>query len=242
MVDSSNAELMRRAHAGQADPVLLIAEQQSAGRGRLGRAWHSPAAAGAGLTFSLGLLLAPQDWAGLSLAVGLSLVQGLDNLGAVDGVSASPPRAQLKWPNDLWVQDRKLGGILIETAPIGAQRYVVVGVGLNLVPPEAQDLRTPAAALCEWLPQVQAPQVLAAVLPPLVRSLLQFAQHGFAPLRAAFAARDALYGRAVQCSDGRTGWAHGVDDHGAFLLRTAEGIQALHSTEISVRPHTPLTD
>jgi len=75
-VDSTNSELMRRARAGQTDPVLLVAESQTAGRGRLGRQWHSQA--GDALTFSLGLMLHPADWSGLSLAVGLSVVESLD--------------------------------------------------------------------------------------------------------------------------------------------------------------------
>src|SRR4051812_25393713 len=106
---------MRRARAGEMDPVLLVAERQTSGRGRLGRGWRS--APGESLTFSLGLKLGPADWSGLSLAVGVSLAETLH------------PRIQLKWPNDLWVGDRKLGGILIETASFGngaqAQRYAV---------------------------------------------------------------------------------------------------------------------
>src|SRR6478735_3053431 len=101
-VDSSNSELMRRSRLGQSDPVLLVAETQTAGRGRLGRQWQSQA--GDSLTFSLGMLLRPSDWAGLSLAVGVTLADALH------------PDVRLKWPNDLWLADRKLGGILIETA------------------------------------------------------------------------------------------------------------------------------
>ena len=102
---------MRRARAGQLDPILLVAERQTAGRGRLGRTWVSAASSGqepiASLTFSLGIALEPQDWSGLSLAVGLSLAQSLH------------PALQLKWPNDVWWKDRKLAGILIETASVG---------------------------------------------------------------------------------------------------------------------------
>ncbi|HVE54410.1 MAG TPA: biotin--[acetyl-CoA-carboxylase] ligase, partial [Ramlibacter sp.] len=86
-VDSTNSELMRRGRAGRGEPVLLVAERQTAGRGRLGRAWQS--APGDSLTFSLGLPLAPADWAGLSLAVGASVAESLH------------PQVRLKWPNDL---------------------------------------------------------------------------------------------------------------------------------------------
>ncbi|MCC2675386.1 MAG: birA, partial [Ramlibacter sp.] len=84
-IDSSNSELMRRARAGRLEPVLLVAERQTAGRGRLGRHWHS--AAGDSLTFSLGMALAPGDWSGLSLAVGIGL-----NIAprAAEGLSTPP--------------------------------------------------------------------------------------------------------------------------------------------------------
>ena len=99
-VDSSNSELMRRfrGHAGappQTEPTLLVAEQQSAGRGRLGRSWQSRR--GDSLTFSLGLCLQPADWSGLSLVVGISLAESLDPL------NTGPTRIGLKWPNDLWL-------------------------------------------------------------------------------------------------------------------------------------------
>ncbi len=113
-VDSSNSELMRRARNGDLRPQLLVALAQSAGRGRMGRSWLSqPADA---LTFSLGLPLHLNDWSGLSLAVGLSVAQSLH------------PSIELKWPNDLWWHQRKLAGILIETANVGAQRYAVIGM------------------------------------------------------------------------------------------------------------------
>ena len=138
-LDSTNSELMRRARAGRTEPVLLVAEQQTAGRGRMGRDWQS--AAGASLTFSLGLPLAPADWSGLSLAVGTSVAESLN------------PAVRLKWPNDLWLDDRKLGGILIETASFGeggaGRRQAVIGIGLNIAPRPADGLSTPPAAVRE---------------------------------------------------------------------------------------------
>lgn len=145
-----------------ADPCLLVAEQQTRGRGRLGRTWL--AAPGASLTFSLALALAPRDWSGLSLAVGLALAEALDPPGRNAGDAA--PRLLLKWPNDLWlvpeaagadsgvqgasarrpaaservgsvdglVGGAKLGGILVETVSVGRRRLCVVGVGLNIEP------------------------------------------------------------------------------------------------------------
>jgi BirA family transcriptional regulator, biotin operon repressor / biotin---[acetyl-CoA-carboxylase] ligase len=222
-LDSSNSELMRRARDGRDEPVLLVAERQTAGRGRLGRAWDS--AAGASLTFSLGLPLAPADWSGLSLAVGVSVAESLH------------PAIQLKWPNDLWVRDRKLAGILIETASFGAgARYAVIGIGINIAPRPAEGLSTPPAALADLLPGIEAPAALLRIAPALVRDVQAFQQAGFAAFRLRFEARDALRDRAVTLSDGRSGTAHGVGEDGSLLVHTAAGLQAISSSEVSVRP------
>lgn len=229
-VDSTNTELTRRARSGALDPVLLIAERQTQGRGRLGRQWHSDLQAGSTqptvLTFSLGLRLAPQDWSGLSLAVGLTVAQSLH------------PEIRLKWPNDLWWRDRKLAGILIETGNWGessASRYVVIGVGINILTPDSSGLSTPPVGLRELQPQVDAPTALALVAAPLVRAVQTFEAHGFAPFQSAFNARDALAGVTVCLSDGLQGTAQGVDTSGALLMHTAHGVQRITSSEVSVR-------
>ncbi|MCG2594726.1 biotin--[acetyl-CoA-carboxylase] ligase [Ramlibacter sp. XY19] len=223
-IDSSNTELMRRARAGRNEPVLLVAERQTAGRGRLGRAWHGEP--GDSLTFSLGLPLAPPDWAGLSLAVGVSVAESLH------------PRTRLKWPNDLWVDDRKLAGILIETASFGGggpARQAVIGIGVNIAPPLGS-LSTPAISLQELEAGLDAGAALLRIAEPLVRNLQLFEQHGFAPFQARFQARDALRDRAVTLSDGTAGTAHGVTEDGSLLVHTAAGMQAISSSEVSVRP------
>jgi BirA family biotin operon repressor/biotin-[acetyl-CoA-carboxylase] ligase len=232
-IESTNTELMRRARAGQLEPVLLVAERQTAGRGRLGRQWVGDGAGlGGTLTFSLGLPFAPLDWSGLSLAVGLSVVESLD------------PRLQLKWPNDVWFQGRKLAGILIETANIGDQRYAVVGVGINITPRTPDGLRTSPACLQELMPEVDAPTALARVMTPLALALGRFEKSGFADLRTRFHSRDLLYGRDVVCSDGLTGVARGVDAAGALLVHTQGGPKKVSSAEVSVRPSiiTPVVE
>jgi BirA family biotin operon repressor/biotin-[acetyl-CoA-carboxylase] ligase len=227
-VDSTNTELMRRARAGQIEPILLVAECQTAGRGRLGRDWQSDTDAGlATLTFSLGLPLQPADWSGLSLAVGLAVVQSLH------------PALKLKWPNDVWLEDRKLAGILIETTSVGDVRYAVIGIGVNVLPRDGTDMRTPPAALVEVLPKGDAPSALESIVLPLVRAVQAFEAEGFAGLRTAFHARDLLYGREVVCTDGTTGTARGVDASGALLVHTASGLQKISSAEVSVRPVLP---
>lgn len=223
-VDSTNTELMRRARTGQLEPVLLVAEAQTAGRGRLGRPWHSGAQAGEVLTFSLGLPLQMVDWSGLSLAVGLSVVQSLH------------PDLRLKWPNDVWLADRKLAGILIETTQILAVRYAVIGVGINITPRDATGLSTPPAWLQELVPGIDAPQALLQVAAPLVQLVQRFEAQGWAPFHPAYATRDALAGREVTLSDGTIGQARGVDGSGALLVHTAAGLKKISSAEVSVRP------
>ena len=279
-IDSTNTELMRRARAGRCEPTLLVAEQQTAGRGRLGRAWHSgvdlssdgpPQAARAplggsaareaasvgaimpSLMMSLGLPLAPRDWSGLSLAVGVSVAESLQPVPPPPGPGQAA-RVGLKWPNDLWLGgpggDRKLGGILVETAsfvaphegaapaPVGgaSARYVVVGIGINVLPRSGEGLSLPPASLQEVAPGITAPEALLRIAAPLVDMLHAFEGYGFAPMQPRFAARDVLQGRAVVLSDGTAGTAHGVAEDGALLVHTAGGMQAVTSSEISVRP------
>ena len=221
-IDSSNSELMRRARAGQYEATLLVAERQTAGRGRMGRVWQSQP--GGSLTFSISLSMAPRDWSGLSLAVGLSLAESLH------------PGVRLKWPNDLWLEDRKLGGILVEAASMAGRSQVVVGVGLNIRPRVADGLNTAPAALTELLPDLTAAACLARVAFPLIQTLRTFEHDGFAPLQDRFASRDVLKGRRVYTSDGQVGEALGVGPSGALRLQTAAGLQEIHSAEISVRP------
>ncbi|MCZ8295281.1 MAG: biotin--[acetyl-CoA-carboxylase] ligase [Hylemonella sp.] len=223
-VDSTNTELMRRARAGRLEPVLLVAEAQTAGRGRLGRTWHSGALPGETLTFSLGLPLQMADWSGLSLAVGLSVVDSLH------------PDLRLKWPNDVWLADRKLAGILIETTQIDAVRYVVIGVGINITPRDATGLATAPAWLQELDPGLTATLALQRVAAPLVRDVQRFEAQGWEPFQPAYAARDALAGREVTLSDGTGGQARGVDGSGALLVHTAAGLKKISSAEVSVRP------
>jgi BirA family biotin operon repressor/biotin-[acetyl-CoA-carboxylase] ligase len=178
---------------------------------------------------------------------------------SLEPLSASPggkPRIGLKWPNDLWLStpqgERKLAGILVETASWEGLRYVVIGIGINIravALDAAQAPATPSApaaippgGLQELLPGLDAPATLLRVIPPLVQAVQAFQRFGFAPFQARFAARDVLAGRAVQLSDGTTGTAHGAGENGALLVHTAAGMKEITSSEVSVRPvaaHTP---
>lgn len=240
---STNADLLAWARqapaAGTLAPRALIAERQTAGRGRLGRTWE--ATPGASLAFSLAWpLAAGLDLSGLSLAVGVALAEALDSR------PAEALRIGLKWPNDLWLvgrgePGRKLGGVLIETVPRGSERVVVIGVGINLLAQRVEGASTGVA----WLAEIDAAAAASGaaltgrLLATLAETLRRFEHVGFAAFAAAFAALDLLHGRAVRCSvgsgPGRDGVAAGVSARGELLLRTAGGVETIGSGEVSVR-------
>jgi BirA family biotin operon repressor/biotin-[acetyl-CoA-carboxylase] ligase len=216
-------------------PCLLVAEHQSDGRGRQGRSWQSRA--GASLTFSLSVPLAPADWSGLSLVVGMALAEALDPTSA-----PKPQRIGLKWPNDLWLRDtdgvgvgRKLGGILIETVAVGPQRLAVIGIGLNVGAFETHDASSGFATLQEIDPGTSAPTVLARVALPLVQALKRFEAEGFGAFAEGYAARDLLRDRPVRTTQAIEGIAQGVSAQGALRVLTPAGLELITSGEVSVR-------
>ena len=231
---------------GDTQPCLLVAEHQTIGRGRQGRIWQS--AAGASLTFSLGLPLSPRDWCGLSLAVGLALADALDT----PEPGRAAPRIALKWPNDLWLYEgpgrgRKLGGVLIETVAVGARRMAVVGVGLNVKAMPAPrergggKLSSGFASLLEIDAQASVPSALHRLALPLVRAILQFEREGFAGFASAYARRDLLRGQPVRVFGPRgdvvvEGIAETVAANGALRVRDSAGVvHDISSGEVSVR-------
>ncbi|MBV8500516.1 MAG: biotin--[acetyl-CoA-carboxylase] ligase [Paucibacter sp.] len=222
---STNSLLAERARS-EARPVLLVAEHQSGGRGRMGRSWVS--APGSSLTFSLGLPLAPADWSGLSLAVGCALADALEPAGT---------RLQLKWPNDLWLDGRKLGGILIESQPLGPERYLIVGVGLNIrviSTADASQFGSGFAALNELEPGIEAPSALARVAPALLGAVLDFGSERFTPWQQRFERRDLTRGRKVTAGE-LQGVARGVSAAGELMLQTDAGMRSIASGEVSLR-------
>lgn len=229
---STNGVLMERARNGAAHASVLACERQTAGRGRRGKPWHS--GIGTDLTFSL--LWRFQQGAGalsgLSLAVGVALARALARFGHAD--------VQLKWPNDLMLRGRKLGGILIEMAGdhLGPSA-VVIGVGLNVrwSAARAAAVDQPATALSEEGDSVPSrTALLAAALAELGTALGEFARGGFACFRAEWLGRHAWQGRRVTLRiaerEVAEGEAVGVGEDGALLLRSARGVQPFHSGEL----------
>ncbi len=233
--DSTNSELMRRANQGALAGTVVVANRQSAGRGRRGRTWLS--APEASLTFSLLWRFSGPSGqlAGLSLAVGVGLARGLESLGA-QGI-------RLKWPNDVLVESgggfAKLAGILVELATDRQGTHAVIGVGVNLRPP-LDDLPQPAAGLDQALtPLPDRHVLLAAFLAELAGTLEAFAVDGFSGAKMEWQQRHAWQGLAVRLlADDATavdGICLGVDDDGALLLDTVAGGQRIFSGDVSLR-------
>lgn len=233
--DSTSSELMRRAERGAPSGSVVVADRQSAGRGRRGRNWLSSPESS--LTFSLLWRFSGNaaTLSGLSLAVGVALAQAMENLGA-RGVG-------LKWPNDVLLRRgddfAKLAGILIELSSDRRGTQAIIGIGLNLVPPEG-DLPQPAAGLSQACPPpIDRHDVLAAILGQLATVLDTFAVNRFLGLKMQWQGYHAWQDQAVQIlGDGASpivGRCLGVDDEGALLLETAAGVERIFSGDVSLR-------
>lgn len=234
-IDSTSSELMRQARLGHHERHVLVAFEQTQGRGRRGNAWHSNAKDS--LTFSMGFLLQPKNWLGLSLCLGIELIRCLDpeqRLGL-----------QLKWPNDIWAmregQYKKLAGILIETinaTPAMNARYCVAGIGINLhTPPLPPNTLSPQAlGLSELGAVMPAKEILLTLGQRLPATLARFEREGFAPFKSSFERLNILLGLQVHLSDGSTGICQGINEQGELIISKEGVMRALSSTEVSVRP------
>jgi len=236
-VDSTNTRLLAAAPPppGQADACLC--ELQHAGRGRRGRRWIAPFGTGIALSVAWTFSDGAGALAALSLGVGVAVARALARAGA-RGVT-------LKWPNDIWLHDRKVGGVLIELrAEASGPAHIVIGVGLNVELPaaarreiEAGGVRVAAVAdACAVPPSRNL--VAGAILDELLSMLVQFEREGFAAFRDAWTALDGLNGRPARVLLGDTvisGTARGVDQEGALLLDTGDGLRRFVSGEASLR-------
>lgn len=231
---STSSLLLERARQGAPAGLTLVADRQTAGRGRRGRQWWSSPEAG--LTFSVLWRFAGaiSGLAGLSLAVGLAVARALERSGA-QGVG-------LKWPNDLLLGDGKLGGILVELESVAGTTLAVIGIGLNLqLPPlgEEEFLHRPAALAQALSPLPDRHRLLAQVLIELAAVLDRFAEGGFSVLRGEWQALHAWQDRRVRLLNGgsldRQGICLGADVDGALLLRTPVGIERCLAGDLSLR-------
>ncbi len=216
--ESTNDELRALAVTGSPDGMILLALQQTAGRGRRGAAWFSPAEES--LAFSI--LVRPQEpkafWPRLALAAGLAVAEALESSGPATGI---------KWPNDVWIGHRKVAGILVEAG----QDFAIVGIGINIhtttFPPEVAEIATSLSL--ETGVQTPRPDVLAAVIR---RFAIRRTQIGgtFADLIDSVRQRCVLTGHRVTLSTSngpKQGTVEGIAKGGELLLRTQLGLESL---------------
>jgi len=223
--DSTNGEAMRRALAGESGPLWVLADRQTAGRGRSGRAWASaPGNLFASLVISTACPVAKVGQ--LSLVAGVAALDAIGKAGPLGGTA----RARLKWPNDILIGSAKTGGILVESSRRGAQSplVAVVGVGLNLVsaPAELGRGATYLAAHGLALSPREALCFLAETMDGWLKTWND--GEGFAGIRAAWLERAGAAGEAltVHASEGSVkGSFIGLDADGALVIAGADGVE-----------------
>lgn len=218
LTDSTNQRAKELADAGAPHGTVVTADEQSAGRGRQGRSWVAPP----GAAVLVSAVVRDLDAMGmLPLAAALAVVDAAE--------ACAPVRCEIKWPNDVWIDRRKLSGILVEGRP--AAGWAVVGIGLNVLTPreafpaELQDTATSLAAAADAAPTVA--KTLDALLAALDRRL----EAEPAEILAAWRERDALLGERIRWGEGQ-GVAAGIDDAGSLLVDTDAGRIALGAGEV----------
>jgi BirA family biotin operon repressor/biotin-[acetyl-CoA-carboxylase] ligase len=239
-IESTNEYLMRAKERAEPRSVrICLAERQSAGRGRRGRAWQSPYATSLACSLLWRFEAGAQALAGLSLAVGVCIAQLLQRMQLTE--------VRLKWPNDLLWRHYKIGGILIEIAGDAAGPCdAVIGIGLNV-----SNRRSASASMAKvdqpWMDlagitpgcgNISRNELAAGLIESLCHCLPEFEARGFAAFADAYAGYDALYTQPVTVINGNQrlqGIADGVDNDGSLRLKTAAGVEKIRAGEISVR-------
>jgi BirA family transcriptional regulator, biotin operon repressor / biotin---[acetyl-CoA-carboxylase] ligase len=240
-VDSTNSRLLEAEPLPKGMSDVCMAEMQSHGRGRRGRRWITPLGSGLALSLSWEFRDQPKGLSALSLAVGVAVIRALERAGGVG--------ALLKWPNDLWYQDRKLGGVLIEMrAEAGGPAFVVIGVGLNVhLDAEAQrKIEATGVKVASIQDACVAPpsrnKIAGAIVDEVLGMLELFENDGFARFANSWAALDALRDRSACVlvgHDAVVGIARGIDADGAMLLESAGTIRRFVAGEVSLRMSDP---
>lgn len=236
-IDSTNTALLARTHPASGMSEVLLAEYQTAGRGRRGRAWLAPPGGAICMSMSWTFGEAPRDLGGLGLAIGVCTLRALRAQGA--------DKVALKWPNDVLIGERKLGGVLIDLrAESSGPTCVVIGIGVNVALGAALRAQiaasgTAATDLASAVQPVPRRNALAAALVnDCIGGLLEFEQRGLKPFIEEWRAADALRGRAVNVNAAEgvaRGVARGIDLHGALMVETPQGLLRFISGDVTVR-------
>ncbi|WP_215847951.1 bifunctional biotin--[acetyl-CoA-carboxylase] ligase/biotin operon repressor BirA [Candidatus Pantoea bituminis] len=234
VIDSTNQYLLDRINELQSGDAC-IAEYQQAGRGRRGRQWFSPFGANLYMSMYWRLEQGPAAAMGLSLVIGIVMAETLQALGA--------EKVRVKWPNDLYLNDRKLAGILVElTGKTGDAAQIVIGAGINLAmrSAEATQINQGWINLQEADVNIDRNELAAKLINSLRQALSVFEVDGLKPFITRWAALDNFINRPVKLLIGERevhGIARGVDDQGGLLLEQDGQIKSWIGGEISLRPN-----
>lgn len=226
-VDSTNRVARELAEAGKPHGYSVLAESQQSGRGRLGRAWQSPAGKGIYSTIIVRPELSVAAYAQIPLTAGLAVSLVLEEMCAL--------QVQLKWPNDLYIVGRKCGGILVESSPLQDRdepHFALVGIGVNVngersaLPLELQSTAT--SIFIESGRKFEILQIFTAIRARLLQLLSQLAREGFAEILGQWRQRDMLQGRWMQWltpgGEIVCGESLGVEENGVLKVRDANGV------------------
>ena len=231
-LDSTNTHLMARAASETIDGVVCIAERQTGGRGRRGRAWLTPAGSNIALSLGKSVPISISEVAPLSLVVGLAVVDAMTRVGVND--------VSLKWPNDVLLGGKKVGGILIELAGISNPLTIVIGIGINMGSGSevSAHLGQPVGDVLAARNWISRNNLIAGLINCVFRFVTRFESQGFAHLRSDWERLHAHQNKVIRVigmNETIEGIARGVTDGGELILETDAGVRNFSGGEVSLR-------
>jgi BirA family biotin operon repressor/biotin-[acetyl-CoA-carboxylase] ligase len=238
--DSTNSYLLKKASDHMGKRYAVLAEKQESGRGRRGRTWVSPFGKNIYLSMLWSFSGGIGSLEGLSLVIAIAVEQALSELGVDE--------ARLKWPNDVYLNNKKLAGILLEVSgEYSGHCQVVIGIGLNIKLSEydAESIDQPWAQLSEYLANTDRNTIAAVVINHLIKAVEQFDKNGFTFFKDYWLERDAFLGKEVDLvlpNLVRSGIVQGVNTKGELLLETEAGLETVNAGELSLRLKNAFTD
>jgi BirA family biotin operon repressor/biotin-[acetyl-CoA-carboxylase] ligase len=238
--ESTNSYLLDKASDHMGKRYAVLAEKQESGRGRRGRIWVSPFGKNIYLSMLWSFSGGIGSLEGLSLVIAIAVERALAELGVRD--------AKLKWPNDVYLNNKKLAGILLEVSgEYSGHCQVVIGIGLNikLSVYEAESIDQPWAQLSEHLGGVDRNTIAATMIDNLIKAIEQFDKQGFESFKDYWTEHDAFLNKEVDLilpRDTRSGIAKGVNNKGELLLLTDKGLESINAGELSLRLKNAPTD
>ena len=232
--DSTNLRAAHYIRKGYGEGTVIIAESQTKGRGRLGRTWHSPPGTGLYLSIILNPRISAKELPRITLVAAVAAFDALKESACID--------ADIKWPNDLLLNNRKICGILTELHAVEKDNsHVIVGIGINLntpapaFPPDLADIAT--SVLCETGKTVSVSAIMDSLLGSFDHYYNIFLNNGFADILKKWKSHSSIMGRKIQVDEGGetiTGTAFDLDENGALLVRQNDGsVKTVYSGDVS---------